>query len=88
MFRRQTSSILDHWSFLFESLWHKAKHIIFNFQSQLYLIIGFIDLDKLEKIITNLLANAFKFTPENGRITKSDDAFESKYQLPSKITEL
>lgn len=31
-------------------------------------ITGFFDRDKLEKILTNLLSNAFKFTPENGTI--------------------
>lgn len=32
-------------------------------------IIGWIDKDKFQKIITNLLANAFKFTPENGTVS-------------------
>lgn len=32
-------------------------------------IIGWIDKDKFQKIITNLLANAFKFTPENGSVS-------------------
>lgn len=31
----------------------------------------FVDHDKLEKIITNLLSNAFKFTPSNGTIVLS-----------------
>jgi signal transduction histidine kinase/AraC-like DNA-binding protein len=31
-------------------------------------LITYFDCDKLEKIITNLLTNAFKFTPENGKI--------------------
>ncbi|MFP4092599.1 MAG: ATP-binding protein, partial [Cyclobacteriaceae bacterium] len=29
------------------------------------------DKDKLEKVVSNLLSNAFKFTPENGRVTVS-----------------
>ena len=29
----------------------------------------FADPDQLEKVVTNLLSNAFKFTPEHGRIT-------------------
>jgi len=31
-------------------------------------IAGYVDYDKLEKIITNLLSNAFKFTPEGGGV--------------------
>ena len=30
---------------------------------------GWFDKDKIEKIIFNLLSNAFKYTPENGKIT-------------------
>jgi len=45
----------------------------------------FFDQDKLEKIITNLLSNAFKFTPKGGRITLTitehipDDLFKNGY---------
>lgn len=30
---------------------------------------GLIDVDKMESVVYNLLSNAFKFTPEGGRIT-------------------
>lgn len=32
-------------------------------------IIGWIDKDKFQKIVTNLLSNAFRFTPENGSVS-------------------
>lgn len=32
-------------------------------------IIGWIDKDKFQKIVTNLLSNAFKYTPENGTVS-------------------
>lgn len=52
----------------FESL-AQSKKLQFNFtQSHLSFMAGF-DADKIEKIVTNLLSNAFKFTPANGRVT-------------------
>lgn len=54
--------------FSFES-WAMRKQIFFqtNFPEQP--IIALFDSDKLEKILSNLLSNAFKFTPDKGRIT-------------------
>ncbi|MEA5457697.1 ATP-binding protein [Arcicella sp. LKC2W] len=51
----------------FESL-AQGKQIIFNHSQSHLQQFGKFDLDKLEKILTNLLSNAFKFTSENGRI--------------------
>jgi signal transduction histidine kinase/DNA-binding response OmpR family regulator len=58
---------LDHLFTSFESL-AQGKKIIFNHSQSHTQQLGMFDLDTLEKIITNLLSNAFKFTLENGRI--------------------
>ena len=46
----------------------ERKNIALRFNSQENEIIAYIDKDKVEKIIVNILSNAFKFTPEGGRI--------------------
>lgn len=51
----------------FESL-ATQKCIDFTFTSEKEVIPIFVDRDKLEKILFNLLSNAFKYTPERGRI--------------------
>ncbi|WP_428665809.1 ATP-binding protein [Runella sp.] len=51
----------------FESL-AQSKNIIFQHEQSHSHKIVYFDVDKLEKIVTNLLSNAFKFTPEQGRI--------------------
>ncbi len=54
----------------FESL-AKQKNIKISFNSSIDNLICWIDRDKLEKIINNLLSNAFKFTPAKGEISIS-----------------
>ncbi len=45
------------------------KNIVLELQQNKNSIIGFIDDDKVSKIMSNLLSNALKFTPINGAIT-------------------
>jgi signal transduction histidine kinase/DNA-binding response OmpR family regulator/ligand-binding sensor domain-containing protein len=51
----------------FESL-AVSRNIALDFICPEKSILAYYDRDKLEKIITNLISNAFKFTPEGGRI--------------------
>jgi len=46
----------------------ERKKISLKIDIKKHNITGFIDRDKFEKIITNLLSNAFKFTPEGGAV--------------------
>ena len=45
----------------------ERKRITLKFNSAEDEIIAYIDKDKIEKIITNVFSNAFKFTPEGGK---------------------
>ncbi|HYG38057.1 MAG TPA: two-component regulator propeller domain-containing protein [Cytophagales bacterium] len=45
------------------------KNIKFSFHSNVKELNTFFDQDKLEKILFNLLSNAFKFTPEGGTVS-------------------
>jgi len=46
----------------------ESKNITVKFNTNERSILGYADRDKLDKIVTNLLSNAFKFTPEGGEI--------------------
>ncbi len=47
----------------------KKKKIRFNFDSSVNDFMLWFDTDKVEKIFNNLISNALKFTPEEGKIT-------------------
>lgn len=47
------------------------KNIDFQFISEFDSLHGWIDQDKVDKIVFNLLSNAFKFTPKHGEIILS-----------------
>jgi len=53
--------------FSFASLAERKK-IALKFSGKQKSLMGYIDCDKMEKIISNLMSNAFKFTPECGKI--------------------
>src|SRR5699024_4899516 len=46
----------------------EKKNIALTFHTDIEVMHASFDMDKLEKILFNLLSNAFKFTPENGNI--------------------
>ncbi len=48
-------------------------------------LITWFDLDKMEKIITNLLSNAFKFTPESGIITTEVIVSDNKDKIQIRV---
>jgi DNA-binding response OmpR family regulator len=52
----------------FESL-AKQKNIALEFDSKPEKIYAWLDGDKFEKILNNILSNAFKFTPDGGKIS-------------------
>ena len=54
----------------FES-WAERKKIDLEFRSEIDSASGFIDTDKLEKILNNLMSNALKFTPDGGAVVVS-----------------
>ena len=49
----------------------ERKRISLTFHSTAEEIMVYLDRDKMEKILTNILSNAFKFTPDGGRIEVS-----------------
>jgi signal transduction histidine kinase/ligand-binding sensor domain-containing protein/DNA-binding response OmpR family regulator len=60
----------------------ERKNINLQFKETEKSIVGFIDCDKLEKIVTNLLSNAFKFTSQGGEIEVTVE-IPNKFQVPN-----
>ena len=52
------------------------KQISLRCKSSVKELYTYFDKDKTDKIVTNLLSNAFKFTPEKGKITLTADLIE------------
>jgi signal transduction histidine kinase/ligand-binding sensor domain-containing protein/DNA-binding response OmpR family regulator len=60
-------SFIQELSFSFSDI-AERKNISFSFQTDKKSLITFFDHDKIERILFNLLSNAFKFTPEGGKV--------------------
>lgn len=45
------------------------KHIDFTFESNVEYLNVWFDKDKMESVIKNVISNALKYTPDNGRVT-------------------
>lgn len=60
----------------------EKKHIRFNIQSGIETLNTAFDPDKLERILFNLISNAFKFTPDSGSITIVLDEVEKEAAQP------
>ncbi|MGC6430286.1 MAG: hybrid sensor histidine kinase/response regulator transcription factor [Jejuia sp.] len=61
----------------------RKQRIIFTIDSETTGKLSWFDHDAIEKIINNLLSNAFKFTPENGHINISIGYFDDIESSPS-----
>jgi len=64
----------------------ERKKILLNFNAQEENINVYIDKDKIEKIITNILSNAFKFTPKGGKIDFKVLKLEREIEISVKDT--
>ena len=52
----------------------ERKNISFSYHDPGHSLLTLFDHDKIERILFNLLSNAFKFTPENGAVSVSVEA--------------
>lgn len=68
------------------SILMKKKNITFSFTTQPDKITGYFDQDKLDKILFNLLSNAFKYTPEGKAVSLTMQTHVSSGHEHLKIT--
>ncbi|MCU6771932.1 Sensor protein evgS precursor [uncultured Bacteroides sp.] len=49
----------------------RQKNISFSFEHEDETLMGWIDINNFDKVLMNLLSNAFKYTPDNGKVCVS-----------------
>lgn len=64
----------------------RQRRIDYTFESHPFCINMLFDRDKIEKVFYNLLSNAFKFTPDGGRIALRVETTEQEGQYYVRIT--
>ncbi|HXO73563.1 MAG TPA: ATP-binding protein, partial [Puia sp.] len=64
----------------------ERKNISFHYQAEETSMVTVFDHDKLERILFNLLSNAFKFTPESGSVTVEVQVAQGQLQIKIKDT--
>ena len=83
-FNVKQGNVASYISGIIETFEHKAlkRNINYSFTSTHKLVTGYFDSDKVEKILFNLISNAFKFTPDNGMINMSLRFYKDGRLLP------
>ena len=68
------------------SYWSKEKRITFELSEEKLNLENYFDIDIVKKITTNLVSNAFKYTPEKGKIKLLIHYTEVSSDIQNKIT--
>jgi signal transduction histidine kinase/ligand-binding sensor domain-containing protein/DNA-binding response OmpR family regulator len=63
----------------------ESKNIRYHFSASVESLFMWFDHDKMEKILFNLMSNAFKFTPANGLVSVTVDVIRQDRSLKSEI---
>ncbi len=61
------------------------KELDLSFKSQVSELIAYFDRDLMEKIMNNILSNAVKFTPDNGRIRVSLSVVKPRRNMSARL---